>query len=84
MAEGGSGSSYGRLTEENLTVLLQLPTTPDTPAVVASLEQNIRFAIELMPFFTYMQVLGLSQFGLIIDFPLHLSLLIFPPQSHGL
>ena len=61
--------------------LLQSPITADTSLVVASLEQNLRFAIELILFFTYMQVLGLSELGLIIDPPLHVSPVIVPPEK---
>ena len=69
--------------EENLIVLPQPPTTADTSIVVASLEQNFRFAIELILFFTCIQVLGLSQLGLIIEPSLHLRPPIIPPESHG-
>jgi hypothetical protein len=83
MAEGGSGSSYDTETEENLIVLLQTANTADTSIMLASLEQNLRFAIELFLFFTNIQILGLSQLGLIIEPPLHLRPLIFPPERHG-
>ena len=45
--------------------------------------KNLRFAIGLILFFTYIQTLGLSQLGLIIEPPLHLRPLIFPLESHG-